>query len=63
MSRHGVLGYTRRDQLVYEAIDQFLAREDGLTDEQRRAERAATLSKVHDIWENVATVRAARGGP
>ena len=55
---HGVLGYTRRDQLVYEAIDGFLAAErkererrgpgpDASDLETRRQE---TLHRVADLW-------------
>ena len=45
-----VLGHTRRDQLVYEAIDEFLQGQDGLSPENRRARRRETIRKVHDIW-------------
>jgi len=57
LSHFGVLGYTRRDQLVYEAIDEFLAREPQLDPEERRRVRKETLAKVGDIWRNVAERR------
>ena len=61
LSQHGVLGYTARDQLVYEAIDKFLAGQGALTPEQRVAERKATLEKVVDIWQSVAERRKSAG--
>jgi len=57
LSQHGVLGYTARDQLVYEAIDQFLSGQGQLTPDQRKAQRTATLQKVVDIWQSVAERR------
>lgn len=62
-----VLGFTRRDQLVYEAIDQFLAEEykqgaeSELTPEQRQARRDATLEKVKDIWRGRRALGQRRG--
>jgi hypothetical protein len=49
---HGVLGYTRRDQLVYEAIDLFLARQQKAERERDRVppDRRPTLSHVADLW-------------
>lgn len=61
LSQHGVLGYTRRDQLVYEAIDRFLADEPELGVEERRRRRDETLENVADIWRNVAERRRAGG--
>jgi hypothetical protein len=61
LSQHGVLGYTRRDQLVYEAIDRFLADEPELGVEERRHRRDETLEEVADIWRNVAERRRAGG--
>jgi hypothetical protein len=55
----GVLGYTRRDQLVYEAIDMFLAEEQRLErlSEPKRVEkkalaerRASALGRVAELW-------------
>lgn len=45
-----VLGFTRRDQLVYEAIDEFLAHADDVSPEERRRRRRDTLEKIKDIW-------------
>lgn len=52
VEEHGepVLGFTRRDQLVYEAIDEFLSEERKLSPVQRRQRREETLAKVQDIW-------------
>jgi uncharacterized protein (TIGR02646 family) len=55
----GVLGYTRRDQVVYDVIDQLLA------EEQRRGRSMPGLSekaqkRIQDIWDRVSTVG---GGP
>lgn len=44
------LGHTRRDQLVYEAIDQLLATQDQLDPAQRAARRRATIARVQEIW-------------
>ena len=47
----GVLGHTRRDQLVYEAIDEYLAKEPQIADPQERSRlRENTKQKVRDIW-------------
>ena len=45
------LGHTRRDQLVYEAIDDFLKDEANLNVEERRKRRQAALQAVVDVWE------------
>ncbi len=54
---YGVLGYTRRDQLIYKAIDDFLAREDDflarkseLTREGHQQKWEETSKKVQEIW-------------
>lgn len=57
LSHHGVLGYTRRDQMVYEAIDRFLATERSLDIAERRRQREETLETVVDIWRTVAERR------
>ncbi|WP_433795766.1 AAA family ATPase [Actinoplanes sp. CA-252034] len=46
---HGVLGYTRRDQLVYEAIDAFLAAERH-TRNPDPGLKETTLRRVRDLW-------------
>jgi hypothetical protein len=63
LSQHGVLGYTSRDQMVYEAIDAFLAREPELEPEERLRQRKATLAHVGDIWRNVAERRRVTSRP
>jgi hypothetical protein len=57
LSQHGILGYTARDQLVYDAIDRFLAMSPQMAPEARRRERQQTLDTVVDIWRNVAARR------
>jgi hypothetical protein len=51
----GVLGYTRRDQMVYEAIDRYLAdrrTKSASADEQRAAQlKQETMDKVKEIWD------------
>lgn len=63
LSRQGILGYTRRDQLIYDAIDQFLAKSPDMTLDERRAQRQKTLEYVADIWRNVADRRKGRPQP
>jgi hypothetical protein len=50
----GVLGYTRRDQLVYQAIDEYLADpklQSASVSPQAKAQlKEATLKRVKDIW-------------
>lgn len=54
------LGYTRRDQLLYDQVDRFLAEEYGVSDQESSREeflksrtelRRKALAKVRDIWE------------
>jgi hypothetical protein len=63
LSQHGILGYTARDQLVYDAIDAFLATSSTLEPEARKRERRTTLDNVADIWRGVAAKRAAVDRP
>jgi uncharacterized protein (TIGR02646 family) len=53
LGRHGVLGYTRRDQIVYELIDAYLAREPGLPPERRQPLKERTKKRVLEIWRRV----------
>lgn len=62
LSQHGVLGYTRRDQMVYAAIDRFLAHEMKVSPEERKRRRDDTFKEIGDIWRNVAERRRARSG-
>jgi ABC-type arginine transport system ATPase subunit len=49
-----VLGSTRRERLVLEAADEFIAREPVLTDPNRRiALRKATQAQIADLWAEV----------
>ncbi|MGA9278873.1 AAA family ATPase [Ilumatobacter sp.] len=52
------LGYTRRDQMMYEAIDLFLESEPTLDHPRdRQRERLATVEKVADQWRKMAGLR------
>lgn len=51
---YGVLGYTRRDQLIYEVIDQYLAKDLITTNSNTRAKmREETKKKVAAIWRRI----------
>lgn len=50
----GILGSTRRDQMIYRIIDEFIAREPSIEDEsERAAEERWTREKVADFWTRV----------
>jgi uncharacterized protein (TIGR02646 family) len=56
LSRFGVLGYTRRDQLMYEVVDRYLARA------QKKGKTLTTLplsakKELVKIWRRVGTMR------
>lgn len=53
LAGHGILGYTRRDQLIYDMLDQFLAREMRLAAKERKKLSASTLKKVAAVWTKV----------
>lgn len=53
LTRHGVLGYTRRDQMVYELIDEYLAHEPLLSIAKRAQWKGDTRRKVLSIWRHV----------
>ena len=61
---HGVLGYTRRDQLVYEAIDLFLAQQQKAELERNGVppNRERTLQRVADLWRFAQLAEEAEGG-
>jgi hypothetical protein len=46
-----VLGHTRRDQLVYEAVDDFLKDAGQLDERERKQRRKKVLRDVRKIWE------------
>ncbi len=58
-----VLGFTRRDQLVYEAIDKFLIAEAGSPAESRRDRRQKIFDKIKDIWAPPDVLRQVAGDP
>ncbi len=47
----GVLGYTRRDQMVYEIIDDFLARAPKLGKVKREQMKRETRERVQALWD------------
>lgn len=47
-----VLGHTRRDQLVYEAIDDFLKDAENLEPQERKERRKEVLQEIVDIWQS-----------
>lgn len=53
LASHCILGATRRDQLVYEVIDEVLAAEPSLSLEQRRKRRDETKEIVKAIWSSI----------
>ena len=48
-----VVGQTRRSQLIYDAVDQYLAKEPSLSLDDQYQFREATKRKVADIWKDV----------
>ena len=53
-----VLGYTRRDQLMYEAIDKFLATQPTIDDpDERQRLRQDTVDKVAEQWLKMTRLR------
>jgi len=55
LKQYGVLGYTRRDQLVYEAIDEYLALEPSFRmqnddDAARKARRSQVKKRIGELW-------------
>ena len=58
------LGYTRRDQLIQEAIDDYLTNEKMETADERRDHRAKVIKDVQQIWRRVEEYRDFAGaGP
>jgi len=52
VDRHSALGYTRRDRLVYEAIDDYLARESKLSHAGKVKLEKATKRTVLRLWRS-----------
>jgi hypothetical protein len=57
LASQGMLGYTRRDHLIYDTIDEYLARETSLPPDERKTLRAQTKVKVRDIWRGIERFR------
>jgi uncharacterized protein (TIGR02646 family) len=55
LTGEGVLGNTRRDQLVYEVIDEFIAHEPKLADTAGKLKEKTKL-KVLERWNNLSTM-------
>jgi uncharacterized protein (TIGR02646 family) len=61
LKRYNKLGYTRRDQLVYEVIDDYLANEGKIANfEDRTKFREETKKQVRDIWMSINAQRDVR---
>jgi hypothetical protein len=55
----GILGSSRRDQLIYQIIDEFVAKEVSIRDEAERASQERwTKEQVADFWSKVESPRA-----
>ena len=53
----GILGSTRRDQMIYQIIDEFVAREPFIRNEDERATSERwTKQKVADFWNSIPDV-------
>jgi len=48
-----ILGYTRRDQLIYEIIDGFLMDRAVIDPKERQERRKKTIEDVHQIWSSL----------
>jgi uncharacterized protein (TIGR02646 family) len=55
------LAYTRRDQMMYEAIDEFLAKEAKAPRHSRLKLKAKTMQKLQDMW-NESGIPGINGG-
>jgi uncharacterized protein (TIGR02646 family) len=54
LNRYNKLGYTRRDQLVYEIIDEYLAIESEIVSaDERRRLRNSTKQRVTELWASI----------
>lgn len=50
----GILGNTRRDQMIYKIIDQFVAKEPFIIDDQERDKQEVwTRQQVADFWSKI----------
>jgi hypothetical protein len=57
LQRHNRLGYTRRDQLLYEVIDDYLVKELKASSDARMRLREETKRRIAEIWQRVSAVR------
>ncbi len=53
LSGHGILGYTRRDQLIYDVLDKYLSKEMRVAARDREKLRESTLRRVAAVWTRV----------
>lgn len=54
VGRRGILGSTRRDQMIYRIIDEFVAKEPFIRDEAERAGRERwTKEQVEEFWSSM----------
>ncbi|MFK5923791.1 MAG: TIGR02646 family protein [Verrucomicrobiota bacterium] len=67
LHKYGVLGYTRRDQLIYEAIDDFLADQKTIEtenqdeDDDRNKRREEVKKRVVDLWRYASIIDQEEG--
>ncbi|MCB1850941.1 MAG: AAA family ATPase [Chromatiaceae bacterium] len=52
VGRTGILGSTRRDQLIYQAIDEFVVQEPTLPAQGREEKTRWTLDRVQQFWSD-----------
>ena len=50
LSLHNTIGYTRRDQLLYNLIDNFLAEHPNATRLKAEDLSERTRKEIHDMW-------------
>ena len=50
VGKQGVLGDSRRDQMIYEVIDRFLATESSLEPDEREEKEEWTKKQAVDFW-------------
>ncbi len=51
LNKYNKLGFTRRDQMVYEFIDEFIAKKDSLPPNEQNELNNETKKRVMELWE------------
>jgi uncharacterized protein (TIGR02646 family) len=57
----GILGSTRRDQILHRIVDEFVAREELLPEEERERQERWTMQQVADFWARLGSREAEPG--